>query len=38
MVDQASGRGKDLMGEMIARLKRDLLVARNRLDAIRWVP
>jgi hypothetical protein len=38
MVDEASARGKDLMGEMVARLKRDILVARNRLDAIRWVP
>jgi hypothetical protein len=38
MVDEAAGRGKDLMGEMVARLERDILVARNRLDAIRWVP
>jgi hypothetical protein len=38
MVDEASARGKDLMAETIARLKRDILVARNRLDAIRWVP
>lgn len=34
MVDQASARGKDLVGEMVARLKRDIMVARNRLDAI----
>ena len=38
MVDDASARGKDLMAETIARLKRDIMVARNRLDAIRWVP
>jgi len=37
-VDEGAARGKDLMGDMIARLKRDILVARNRLDAIRWVP
>lgn len=35
MVDQASARGKDLVSEMVARLKRDIMVARNRLDAIR---
>lgn len=38
MVEEASTRGKDLIGEMVARLKRDLLVARNRLDAIQWTP
>jgi len=38
MVDDASTRGKDLIGEMVARLKRDILVARNRLDAIQWTP
>ena len=38
MVDEGARRGKDLMGDMIARLKRDILVARNRMDAIRWVP
>jgi hypothetical protein len=38
MVDEASARGKDLVGEMVARLKRDILVARNRLDAIQWRP
>ena len=38
MVDGASTRGKDLIGEMVARLKRDILVARNRLDAIQWTP
>ena len=37
-VDEGAARGKDLMGDMIARLKRDIMAARNRLDAIRWVP
>ena len=36
MVDEAAGQGKDLVAEMVARLKRDILVARNRLDAIRY--
>jgi hypothetical protein len=35
MVDEAAARGKDLMRDMIGRLKRDILVATNRLDAIR---
>ena len=35
LVDEASARGKDLVRDMIARLKRDILVATNRLDAIR---
>jgi len=35
MVDDASSRGKDLVGDMVRRLKRDILAARNRLDAIR---
>jgi len=34
MVDDASSRGKDLVGDMVRRLKRDILVARNRLEAI----
>jgi hypothetical protein len=34
MVDDAAGRGKDLVGEMVRRLKRDILAARNRLDAM----
>jgi hypothetical protein len=38
LVDEGAARGKDLMRDMIARLKRDILAARNRLDAIRWVP
>ena len=38
MVDEAATQGKDLVAEMVARLKRDILVARNRLDAIQWRP
>ena len=38
LVDEGAARGKNLMADMIARLKRDILAARNRLDAIRWVP
>jgi hypothetical protein len=38
LVDEGAARGKDLMRDMIARLKRDIMAARNRLDAIRWVP
>lgn len=37
IVDEASGRGKDLVHDMVQRLKRDILVAHNRLDAIRSV-
>lgn len=35
MADEAASRGKDLVGETIARLKRDIMVATNRLDAMR---
>ena len=35
MVDEAAAGGKDLVRDMIGRLKRDILVATNRLDAIR---
>ena len=35
MVDDAAAKGKDLVREMVARLKRDIMVATNRLDAIR---
>lgn len=35
MVGEAAERGKDLMGDMIVRLQRDIMVARNRLDAMR---
>jgi hypothetical protein len=35
MVDEAAESGKDLVREMVGRLKRDILVATNRLDAMR---
>jgi uncharacterized coiled-coil protein SlyX len=34
-VDEASAKGRDLVGEMVKRLKRDIMVATNRLDAMR---
>jgi len=36
MVDEAAAKGKDLVGEMVERLKRDIMVAQNRLEAIRF--
>ena len=38
MVDEAAARGKDLAADMVRRLKRDVLAARNRLDAMQWHP
>ena len=35
MVDEAAAAGKDLVREMVGRLKRDIMVATNRLDALR---
>jgi hypothetical protein len=35
MVDEAAAQGKNLVRDMVGRLKRDILVATNRLDAIR---
>jgi hypothetical protein len=35
MVDEAAAKGKDLVRDMVARLKRDIMVATNRLDAMR---
>jgi DNA-binding ferritin-like protein len=35
MVDEASAKGKDLVADMVRRLKRDIMAARNRLDAMR---
>lgn len=35
MVDEAAAKGKDLVGDMVRRLQRDIMVARNRLDALR---
>ena len=38
MVDEAAARGKDLVADMVRRLKRDIMAARNRLDAMHWNP
>jgi hypothetical protein len=38
MVDEAAARGKDLVADMVRRLKRDVMAARNRLDAMTWHP
>jgi hypothetical protein len=38
MVDQAADRGRDLVAEMVVRLKRDIMAATNRLDAMRSAP
>ena len=38
MVDEAAARGKDLVADMVRRLQRDVIAARNRLDAMRWHP
>ena len=38
MVDEAAVKGKDLVREMVVRLKRDIMVATNRLDAMRPPP
>jgi hypothetical protein len=38
MVDEAASRGKDLVGDMVKRLERDIVAARNRLDAMRSHP
>jgi hypothetical protein len=35
MVDQEAAQGKDLIKDMVRRLKRDIVVATNRLDALR---
>jgi hypothetical protein len=35
MVDEAAAKGQDLVRETMARLKRDIMVTTNRLDAIR---
>ena len=35
LVDTAAAEGKDLVRDMVGRLKRDIMVATNRLDAMR---
>ena len=36
MVDDAAAKGKDLIADQVRRLKRDIVAARNRLDAMQW--
>jgi hypothetical protein len=38
MTDAAAARGRDLVGEMVTRLKRDIMAATNRLEAMRSTP
>jgi hypothetical protein len=38
MSDDAATRGRDLVGEMVTRLKRDIMAATNRLEAMRSLP
>ena len=38
MVDEAAAGGKDLVEDMVRRLTRDIMAARNRLDAMLWNP
>ena len=38
MVDKAAASGRDLVAEMVRRLKRDIMAAANRLDAMRSSP
>jgi hypothetical protein len=38
MVDHAATRGRDLVADMVVRLKRDITAATNRLDAMRSSP
>lgn len=35
MVDEAAAKGKDLVAQMVTQLKRDILVATNRLEAMK---
>ena len=38
MVDSETAKGNDLMADMIRRLNRDIVVAKNRLDALKPAP
>ena len=38
MVDEAAARGSDLIADTVRRLKRDIMAATNRLDAMRSSP
>lgn len=35
LVDEAAARGRDIVGDMVKRLRRDIMVATNRLEAMR---
>jgi hypothetical protein len=38
VIDQAAARGRDLMGDMVTRLERDIMAATNRLEAMHFTP
>jgi hypothetical protein len=38
MADGAAAKGSDLVADMVRRLKRDIMAATNRLDAMRSTP
>jgi ABC-type phosphate transport system auxiliary subunit len=38
LADEAAAKGNDLIADMVRRLKRDILAATNRLDAMRSMP
>lgn len=38
LVGDAAAQGRDLVSDAVRRLKRDIMAARNRLDAMRWNP
>jgi hypothetical protein len=37
-VDEAGAKGHDLVADMVRRLKRDIIAATNRLEAMRSMP
>lgn len=38
LVDEAAAQGRDLVADAVRRLRRDIMAARNRLDAMKWNP
>jgi hypothetical protein len=38
LVDEAAAQGRDLVADAVRRLRRDIMAARNRLDAMQWNP
>jgi hypothetical protein len=38
LVDEAAAQGRDLVADAVRRLERDIMAARNRLDAMQWNP